>query len=170
MSRLLGPLLLKNRRFWGWFVPKKFQWLHFLFSGSLIWWTAFWVICLWNEFEETKQCAQRLTVKKFLWKPTKLSSLNIMFDELDVFPSLNSIYLNQVWDRLYFQSFKLKKYFKLENVKNQEQIPFARHYNPRFLYFLPLKSPSKVIKWPLFLFKMMEFSLKRLHSSLNSHF
>ena len=48
---------------------------------------------------------QRLTVKKFLWKPTKLSSLNIMFDELDVFPSLNSIYLNQVWDRLYFQSF-----------------------------------------------------------------
>ena len=25
-------------------------------SGSLIWWTAFWVICPWNEFEETKQC------------------------------------------------------------------------------------------------------------------
>ena len=113
---------------------------------------------------------QRLAVKKFLWKPTKLSSLNIMFDELDVFPSLNSIYLNQVWDRLYFQSFKLKKYFKLENVKNQGQIPFARHYNPRFLYFLPLKSSSKVIKWPLFLFKMMKFSLKWLHSSLNSHF
>ena len=25
MSRLLRPLLLKNRRFWGWFVPKNFQ-------------------------------------------------------------------------------------------------------------------------------------------------
>ena len=58
MSRLLGPLLLKNRRFWGWFVPKNFQWLHFLFSGSVIWWTAFWVICPWNEFEETEQCAK----------------------------------------------------------------------------------------------------------------
>ena len=56
MFRLLGPLLLKNRRFWGWFVPKNFQWLHFLFSGPVIWWTAFWVICPWNEFEEREQC------------------------------------------------------------------------------------------------------------------
>ena len=30
MSRLLGPLLLKNRRFGGWFVPKKYKWLHLL--------------------------------------------------------------------------------------------------------------------------------------------
>ena len=27
MSRLLEPLLLKNRRYRGWFVPKKYQWL-----------------------------------------------------------------------------------------------------------------------------------------------
>ena len=66
MSRLLGPLLLKNRRFWGWFVPKNFQWLHLLFSGSVIWWTAFWVICPWNEFEETKQCAVH-EIQNFFW-------------------------------------------------------------------------------------------------------
>ena len=73
-------------------------------------------------------------------------------------------------DYIFRVSIKLKKYFKLENVKNQGQIPFKCHYNPWFLYFLPLKSSSKVIKWPLFLFTMMKFSLKRLHSSLNSHF
>ena len=37
MSGLLGPLLLKSRRVWGWLVPKTFQGLHFLFSGSLSW-------------------------------------------------------------------------------------------------------------------------------------
>ena len=40
MSRLLGPLLLKNRRFWGWFVPKNsndyiFCFLGHLFGGQL---------------------------------------------------------------------------------------------------------------------------------------
>ena len=67
MSRLLGPLLLKNRRFWEWFVPKKFQCLHILFSGSLIWGTAFWVICPWNEFEETKQCASSCSLVHHLY-------------------------------------------------------------------------------------------------------
>ena len=57
MSGLLWPLLLKSRRVWGWFVPKTFQGLHFLFSWSLSWRTAFWVICSWNEFEEREQCA-----------------------------------------------------------------------------------------------------------------
>ena len=56
MSGLLGPLLLKSGRVWGWFVPKTFQGLHFLFSGSLSWWIAIWVICPWNKFEEKKQC------------------------------------------------------------------------------------------------------------------
>ena len=41
VSGLLGPLLLKNHRFWGWFVPKHFQWLNFFsfmghsFGGQL---------------------------------------------------------------------------------------------------------------------------------------
>ena len=71
MSGLLGPLLLKNRRVWGWFVSKKFQWLHFFFSGSLSWWTAFWVICPWNEFEETEQCVPVCGKKTSLGKSTK---------------------------------------------------------------------------------------------------
>ena len=28
----------------------------FLFSGSLSWWIAIWVICPWNKFEEKAQC------------------------------------------------------------------------------------------------------------------
>ena len=36
---------------------KTFSGLHFLFSGYLSCWTAFWVICPWNEFEEKEQCA-----------------------------------------------------------------------------------------------------------------
>ena len=121
---------------------------------------------------------QRLAVKKFLWKPTKL--YHGFWHSLVWISSLMNLMFFLVWtqfiwikfeiDYIFRVSIKLKKYFKLENVKNQGQIPFARHYNPRFLYFLPLKSSSKVIKWPLFLFKMMKFSLKQLHSSLNSHF
>ena len=52
----LGPLLLKSYRVWGWFIPKTFQGLHFLFSRSLIWRIAIWTICLWNKFEEKAQC------------------------------------------------------------------------------------------------------------------
>ena len=33
----LGSLQLKKRGVWGWFIPKTFQGLHFLFSGELIW-------------------------------------------------------------------------------------------------------------------------------------
>ena len=51
---LLGHLLLKSRRVWGWFVPKTF--LYFLFSGSLSWWIVIWVICLLNKFGEKAQC------------------------------------------------------------------------------------------------------------------
>ena len=91
MSRLLGPLLLKNRRFWGWFVPKKIQWLHFLFSVSVIWWTAFWVICPWNEFEETEQCetgCQCLLVALSFWSriwfsKKKTRCHNLVFHQLD---------------------------------------------------------------------------------------
>ena len=56
MLRLLGSLLLKSRRVWGWFVPKTFQGLHFLFSGSLSWWIDIWLICPWNKFEDKAQC------------------------------------------------------------------------------------------------------------------
>ena len=60
MSRLLGPHLVKSCRVWGWFVPKTFQGLIFLFSGSLTWWIAFWVICPWNKFEEKAQCTANI--------------------------------------------------------------------------------------------------------------
>ena len=53
----LGPLLLKSCGGWGWFIPKTFQGLHFLFSGELIWSRDFWVICPWNKFGEKAQCA-----------------------------------------------------------------------------------------------------------------
>ena len=46
----------KYHRFWGWFVPKKFNGCIFCFLGH-IWWTAFWVICPWNEYEVSEQCA-----------------------------------------------------------------------------------------------------------------
>ena len=58
MSGPLGPLLLKSRRVWGWFIQKTFQGLHFfLFSGELIWLIDFRVVCPWNKFGEKTQCA-----------------------------------------------------------------------------------------------------------------
>ena len=58
----------------GLFVPKNYQWLHFLFSGSVIWWTAFWVICRWNEIEETKQCVKEGFFQKVMAKSSNLSN------------------------------------------------------------------------------------------------
>ena len=56
----IGPKMtfhhFKSRRVWGWFVPKTFQGLHFLFSGSLSWSIYIWAICPWNKFDEKAQC------------------------------------------------------------------------------------------------------------------
>ena len=52
----LGPLLFKSLGVWGWFIPKTFQGLPFLFSGSLSWLMYIWVICPWNKFDEKAQC------------------------------------------------------------------------------------------------------------------
>ena len=41
---------------WGWFFPKTFQGVHFLFSGSLSWLMYIWAICRWNKFDEKAQC------------------------------------------------------------------------------------------------------------------
>ena len=66
MSGLLGPLLLKCCRVWGWFLPKTFQGLHFLFSGSLSWSIYIWAICPWNKFDEKAQCGTALILMSFL--------------------------------------------------------------------------------------------------------
>ena len=55
-SGLLGPLLLKSGRIWGWFFPKTFQGLHVLFSGSLSWSMNIWAIYPRNKFDEKAQC------------------------------------------------------------------------------------------------------------------
>ena len=56
----LGPLLLKIWGIWGWFYSKNFSRATFLFPGSLSWLICFWVICLWNKFEERAQCEPEL--------------------------------------------------------------------------------------------------------------
>ena len=48
--------LLKSGRIWGWFFPKTFQGLHFLFSVSLSWSMYIWAKCPWNKFDGKAQC------------------------------------------------------------------------------------------------------------------
>ena len=55
-SRLLGPLLLKNHGLEGSLFQKIINGYIFYFLGQLFGGQLFWVICPWNEFEETKQC------------------------------------------------------------------------------------------------------------------
>ena len=55
-SNPIQSMNFKSRRIWGWFVPKTFQGLHFLYFESLSWWIAIWAICPWNKFEEKAKC------------------------------------------------------------------------------------------------------------------
>ena len=59
---------LEERKWvWGWFIPKTFQGLHFLFSGSLSWLMYIWAKCPWNKFDEKAQCEHELNFR-FVYK------------------------------------------------------------------------------------------------------
>ncbi len=111
-SRLLGPLLLKSGRVWGWFVPKTFQGIHFLFSGPLKWSIDIGAMCLWNKFDEKAQCELghyghncKILIKKLkasfcFWTDTSINmELRILFFANNNFMqnSLNTKRLQSFW-------------------------------------------------------------------------
>ena len=67
------------KRVWGWFVPKNFQGLHFLFSESLSWRIAIWTICPWNKIEEKAQCDPVLKIFMRFWLQTRKSKGKIKY-------------------------------------------------------------------------------------------